>query len=133
MNGRTSASLAALALVLGGCAAREPSLAELPARELVGHFTTDEGESWFRACGTAPDEPSWWVTFTGSSVDQIDRERASGQIAPGGRYFVRWRAAVTKGGEVGPQGPGVPALLVRDLLELRPAGDGDCDGWEAAR
>ena len=35
-------------------------------------------------------------------------------------------AAVTTAGEIGPRGPGAPALLVRELIELRPAADDDC-------
>ena len=66
-----------------------------------------------------------WVTFTGQSVSQVQRARAAGQFILGQRYFVRWRAVVTTSGEVGPRGPGWPALLVRELLEFRPAPTSD--------
>jgi hypothetical protein len=113
-------------LIAGACVTHRTSLDDLPSRELTGHYTTDDGGSWFRSCGSGPEEPSWWVTFTGRSVARADRARASGDLVPGVRYFVRWNAAVTTGGEVGPQGEGVPALLVRELIELRPAADDDC-------
>ncbi len=113
-------------LALAGCAARAPSLADLPARELAGHYTSGPDGSWFRPCEPTPADASWWVTLTGRAVQQADSLRSAGQLVPGRRVLVRWRAAVTTGGEVGPQGPGVLALLVRDVLELRTATDGDC-------
>jgi hypothetical protein len=118
--------LLALAVVLAGCATQKASLADLPVQEYAGHFTSGPGESWFRPCSAAPGDRPWWVTFTERSVAQADEARAAGRLAPGTSYYVRWRAAVTTGGEVGPQGPGVPALLVRELLDLRPAGADDC-------
>ena len=117
--------LAATALI-AGCAGNHPDLSSLPARELSGHFTASEGASWFLSCGAAPSDSSWWVTFTGRSVAQMDSIRSAGVLRPGDRSFVRWRAAVTERGEVGPRGPGVPALLVREILELRAAAPGDC-------
>ena len=121
----------AMALILGGCATHKESFSDLPVRELAGHYTPGSGESWFRVCGAAEGDPPWWVTFTEHSVAQADQARASGHLLPGQSYFVRWRAAVTTKGEVGPQGPGTPALLVREVLELRPAGDDDCEGAPA--
>ena len=116
----------AAGLTLGGCATQKGSLADLPATEFAGHYTSGSGESWFRPCGAAPTDRAWWVTFTGDSVAQADKARAAGQLAPGKSSFVRFRAAVTTGGEVGPQGPGVAALLVRDVLELRAPSENDC-------
>jgi hypothetical protein len=114
--------------VMVGCATQKASLADLPVQEYAGHFTSGPGKSWFRPCGAAPGDRPWWVTFTERSVAQADEARAAGRLAPGNSYYVRWRAALTTGGEVGPQGPGVPALLVRELLDLRPAGADDCAG-----
>lgn len=121
-------SLLVAGLTLGGCATQKNSLSDLPVKELAGHYTSGQGESWFRPCGAAPTDRPWWVTFTEGSVAQADQARTAGQLVAGKSYFVRWRAAVTTGGEVGPQGPGVPALLVRDLLELRAPSDDDCAG-----
>lgn len=122
------ATLIAVGFILAGCATQKGSLADLPVKEFAGHFTSSPSESWFRPCGAAPGDRSWWVTFTERSVAQADEARAAGRLVGGKSYYVRWRAAVTTGGEVGPQGPGVPALLVRELLELREAGADDCAG-----
>lgn len=121
------ATLATLAtLAASACAARRPDLAQLPARELAGHYAGGTAGSWFRRCGAAPADSAWWVTFTERAVAQRDSLQRAGALPPGERRFVRWRAAVTEGGEVGPRGPGVPALLVREILVVRPPAAGDC-------
>ena len=117
---------AAAGLAVGGCATHRVPDSELPAQELTGHYVSGPGESWFSPCSAAPGDASWWVTVTGGAVEQFDRARSAGQIASKQRYFVRWRSAVTTAGEIGPRGPGAPALLVRELIELRPAADDDC-------
>lgn len=114
------------ALVLAGCATDSSSLSALPAQEYDGHLVSSAAGDWFRPCGSAPDSAPAWVTFTGASVEQINQARAAGRVVDGPSYFVRWRAAVTTRGEVGPQGAGKPAYLVRELLEIRPATDRDC-------
>jgi hypothetical protein len=119
---------AAVGLFLGGCATNKMPLSDLPAQELAGHYVSGTGESWFTPCGAAPADGSWWVTLTGQAVERIEQARAAGQLVPGQRYFVRWRAAVTTDGQIGPRGPGLPALLVREVLELRAASDNDCVG-----
>jgi hypothetical protein len=111
---------------LAGCAAHRASLDDLPVQEYAGHFTAAPGASWFQRCGAPAADSAWWVTVTDRAVAQVDSARAASGVAPGQRSFVRWRAARTEGGEVGPRGPGSPALLVRELLELRPAAPGDC-------
>lgn len=116
-----------LSLLVAGCAARQVPTDELPEREVRGHFTAEAGGSWFRPCGAGEADPAWWVTFTGASVEQAERERAVGRLVPATRTFVRFRTAVETEGRVGPQGPGVPALLVREILEAVPASEGDCD------
>lgn len=115
-----------LFFVLAGCAARQVPTNDLPEREVRGHFTAEARGSWFRPCGAAEADPAWWVTFTGSSVEQAERERALGRLVPGTRTLVRFRTAVATDGRVGPHGPGVPALLVREILEAVPASEGDC-------
>ena len=107
-----------------GCV-RQPSLNELPVNEFTGHNTPAASASWFVACGAAAADSSW-VTFTDRAVTQRDSIANAGLLRHGQRHFVRWRAAVTVGGEVGPRGPGVPALLVREILVVRPAAVGDC-------
>ena len=67
-----------------------------------------------------------WVTFTDAAASWAREARTSGDLADGKWYVVRWRAATTTGGEVGPGGPGVPALLVREVYEARPDENGDC-------
>ena len=118
----------AAAAGLGGCAVHRAPLSDLPSRELAGHYVSGPGDNWFRPCGAVAADPAWWVTLTGRAVEQAERARTAGQLVPGQRYFVRWSAAVTTGGEVGPRGPGAPAVLVRDVLELRPAAASDCAG-----
>ena len=109
-----------IALGFGGCATQTKSLSDLPTQEFTGYYTGAPGQSWFHAAEDAHGTAPMWVTFTGHAVTQVEQARAAGQFLPGQRYFVRWRAAVTTSGEVGPRGPGSPALLVRELLEFRP-------------
>ncbi len=126
MNRRPAFVLALASLLLPACATgRGGSLDRLPVAEFRGHFASAPGASWFTPCGAAPDD-RWWVTLTGTAVGQAEAARKAGALAPGAPAFVRWRAAKTTGGEVGPRGPGQPALLVREVLEIRAAADGDC-------
>ena len=81
--------------------------------------------TWFTPCATAPGGAKWWVTFTGASVQQADGAKASGLLATGERAFARLSAARTDEQRVGPGGP---ALLVRDILEIRAARHDDCAG-----
>jgi hypothetical protein len=110
-----------LSLCVWGCATQDRSLANLPVQEYTGYYTDGENQSWFHASDSVPGAAPMWVTFTGKAVDQVEKARGSGQLLPGQRYFVRWKAAVTTGGEIGPRGQGAPALLVRELLEIRSA------------
>lgn len=121
-------SLLLSVLLLAGCAMHGTSLATLPAEEWRGHYAASDKASWFRPCGAVASDSSWWVTITGDAVEQMSRARLSGQFRQGVEYFVRWNAAKTTSGEVGPRGPGKPALLVRNVLELRAASDSDCAG-----
>ncbi len=109
----------------GGGAGAGGATNDLPAEEVRGHYAARDGESWFTPCG-APAADAMWVTFTGESVPQADQARETGTFKPGERAFVRFSAAVVTDGRVGPRGPGKPALLVRRILEARPASDSDC-------
>lgn len=131
--GLAAAGLMAL-LLPGGCAVHRTALADLPAEPMAGHYEGGRpGESWFRPCGAPSTDKSWWVTFGGRSVAQVDEKKAAGLMQPGQRYFVRWRGAVTTSGEIGPQGPGVPAVYVRELTEVREASLSDCASATPAR
>lgn len=117
----------AAAAVGTGCAARRSGLDALNAQEPLeyrGHYTPGPQGSWFQPCGTTAAEEQWWVTVTGDAVPQVARARQEGRLADGKPSFVRWRAVFTRGGEVGPPGRG--ALLVREVLAIRPAASGDC-------
>lgn len=131
----------ALALIAGaGCAAHRggASLDALNARtplDFRGHYEIGAG-SWFRPCGAAAADSAWWVTVTGAAVAQLDSARTAGQLRVGEASYVEWSAVLTRGGEVGPRGPGAPALLVREVRSIRLAGADDCsgsDGGSAAR
>lgn len=124
------ALLIAVALVAARCAAKQLLPPEPPPQEIAGYYTQGEQSSWFEPC-TPPAEDSsggsmWWVTFRGESAAQFDEARATGTLVSGERYFVRFMAATTTSGQVGPQGAGVPALVVKQILEIRRAGAGDC-------
>lgn len=126
---RLALALTFAAAAGGACAAGASSLERLatqPAEEFSGHYTGGAGGSWFRRCGAAPADSAWWVTITGAAVEQVTEARRDGRLLDGRPVFVRWRAVLTLGGEVGPRGPGAPALLVREVLELRAPGGDDC-------
>jgi hypothetical protein len=87
-----------------------------------GHVTTSESGTWFTPCGSAPESAKWWVTYTGTSLEQAARAKASGLLGTD-RTFVRWSAARTDERRIGPGGP---ALLVRDIVEVRAPRADDC-------
>lgn len=95
----------------------------LPVREYVGHYTQGTGGSWFVPCPGTDSTPRWWVTLTGRAVEQYSAARADGRAVADTPSFVRIRAAATDERHVGPGGP---ALLVREVSQLRPAEAGDC-------
>jgi hypothetical protein len=101
-----------------------------PPEAFRGHYSLGASGSWFRSCSAAPSDSTWWVTVTGSAVPKIEDAKRGGQLAEGRSVFVEWRAVMTRGGEVGPRGPGFPALLVREVDLIRPAGtlEADCGG-----
>lgn len=127
-RGATIVLRAAGCLAVAGCAANGTSFADLPTQQVAGHFVSGPGESWFTPCSASPGDASWWVTVTGRAAEQVGQARAAGELVAGQRYFVRWDAAVATDGRIGPRGPGAPALLVREVLELRAASADDCAG-----
>jgi hypothetical protein len=117
----------AVVLVNTACAVSRSSMDVLnatPPTEYRGHFTAGSAGSWFLPCGVRDTADAWWVTLTGTSVTQIEAARRDGRVRADLPSYVRWRAVFTRGGEVGPPGRG--ALLVREVIEARPRGDGDC-------
>ena len=122
MSRRFIAPLCSLVILTAACAARDAGLMSLPVEPFTGHVTTTATGSWFVACGSS-EGSRWWVTFVDASVRQAEEARNKGLLATGQRAFVRWRASRTDDKVVGPGGP---ALLVRDIFEIRPAKPGDC-------
>ena len=114
---------ACAALLLGACAASTMDTQQLPVEIFSGHVTAGPTGVWFTPCAAAADSVKWWVTFTGESVQQAERAKASGLMASGERTFVRWRASRTDERHAGPGGP---SLLVREILDIRAPRTDDC-------
>jgi len=112
--------LAVCVLLAGACASHRPDVPQLTVETFSGHVTTNPEGTWFTPCGSA-DAP-WWVTYVDASVRQAQEAKTAGLLA-GKRTFVRWRASRTDGRLAGPGGP---ALLVRDIFEVRGATSNDC-------
>lgn len=95
--------------------------ADLPTQEFTGYYTNAPGQSWFHASEDAHGITPMWVTFTGNAVTQVERARAAGLFLPERRYFVRWMAAVTTKGEIGPRpcatGSGIVGIQPRAGLQ----------------
>lgn len=122
-----AACVLAVALTLAGCAGSR-ALSDLPNRELAGHYTASPGGQWFRPCSASDEEAAWWVTFTDEAVAQHDAAPFADLLRSDEPMFVRWWAALgdrEAGAPEGP-GPGTRYALVREILEVRPAADGDC-------
>ena len=62
-------------------------------------------------------------------MKQVADAKAAGLLRDNERTFVRWRASRTDEKLVGPGGP---ALLVRDIFEVRAAASSDCSRPAAA-
>lgn len=108
--------------LLSGCAMRQVEPMDLPVEAFAGHVVTTSNGSWFTPCGVDPTT-RWWITYVDLAVRQADAARKSGLLAENVRTFVRWRASRTDEKLVGPGGP---ALLVRDIFEIRAASPDDC-------
>jgi len=115
--------LALAAVLLGACAGRQGDTMSLPIEPFSGHVTTTPTGTWFVPCGAAADAAPWWVTWVDAAVRQMEDAKKAGLLALNERAFVRWRASRTGGRLVGPGGP---ALLVRDIFEIRAPRANDC-------
>ena len=94
-------------------------------RTFIGHYTVDWEVQSFRACGRGE---TWWVSNPGPLM------RAFRDALPGEEYgtvYATVRADVTEPGGFGHLGGYRRAMAVREVVEVRPAGDGDCDIREA--
>ena len=85
-----------------------------------GHYTVDWEVQAFRACGG----DAWWVANPGPL---LGRWREVVGDAEYGTIFVTVRADVTDPGRFGHLGRYRRAMAVREVIEARPAADGDCD------
>jgi hypothetical protein len=110
-------------VLLGACAGRQGDTLSLPVEPFTGHVTVMETGTWFVPCGAVADAPPLWVTWVDGAVRQMEDARKAGLLASNERAFVRWRASRTDGRLVGPGGP---ALLVRDIFEIRAPRANDC-------
>jgi invasion protein IalB len=116
-----TAAVCAVTLI-AGCAAHEVNTQKTPAEPFSGHVSVSaDGGAWFTRCGDAAGS-KLWVTFTEKSVEQAQRAKAAGLLGSD-PTFVRWMASRTDGRQVGPGGP---ALLVRDIAEVRAPRADDC-------
>ena len=115
--------LVVMVMLAGACAGRQGDTSSLPVEPFSGHVTTTPTGTWFVPCGAAEGAPRWWVTWVDASVRQVDEAKKAGLLAMNERTFVRWRASRTDERLVGPGGP---ALLVRDIFEIRAPRANDC-------
>jgi hypothetical protein len=112
-------------LLCTGCAAHESGVQTLPSEPFSGHLTEAGDGTWFTPCAVTDNTAKMWVTFIGAAVDQAQRAKSSGVLASGQSAYVRLSAART---DERLAGPGGPALLVRDIAEIRAARADDCAG-----
>ena len=110
-------------IIPAACAARQGDLPPLPVEPFFGHVTTTPTGTWFVPCGSATGSQRWWVTYVDASVRQAADAKKAGLLATNERTFVRWRASRT---DERLTGPGGPALLVRDIFEIRAPRGNDC-------
>jgi hypothetical protein len=62
-----------------------------------------------------------WITFTGNTVDLVEKAKADGLLRPNVPVYLRVRGAAAS--EVGPDGSGVAVL---EILEMRQSRPGEC-------
>jgi len=111
----------ALGILTAGCVTTSGGSPGPVLEEYAGEYTRGPEGSWFHPC-SAPAGDRLWVTFMGLGAEEARRLAASGLLVEV-PTFVRWRAERAPDGRVGPGGP---ALLVYEILDARPADQGDC-------
>lgn len=111
------------AALLGACAGHQGDTLSLPVEPFDGHVTVTDTGTWFVPCGASADAKPSWVTWVDAAVRQMEDAKKAGLLALNQRTFVRWRASRTDDRLVGPGGP---ALLVRDIFEIRAPRANDC-------
>jgi hypothetical protein len=121
--------LVLMVMLTGACAGRQGDSSSLPVEPFAGHVTTTPTGTWFVPCGAAEGASRWWVTWVDASVRQMDEATKAGLLAMNERTFVRLRASRTDERMVGPGGP---ALLVRDIFEIRAPRANDCTSPSSA-
>ena len=104
--------LAAVALLGAAGRGMEP-------QRLTGHYTVQWEEQSFRPCGS---NEKWWVSDPGPLLPRY-RELVKGDY---GTVFVTVRAEVTGRGHFGHLGMFPRATAVREVIDARPAAEGDC-------
>lgn len=108
-------------LLAAGCAGTRQNFDERPPLELAGMYTTGDGASWLAPCPGAADATRRWITFTGRTVDLVEKAKSDGLLRPNVPVYLRVRGAGAS--EVGPDGSGVAVL---EILEMREARPGEC-------
>lgn len=108
-------TLPILALLLSACAT---SVTDGDPRRLEGHYTWGFEANGFRPCGSTE---SWWVT---------EGDLHTRYAAVAGRdyepVYVELVGEAGPTGEYGHLGAYTRELAVKQVLEMRPARDGDC-------
>jgi hypothetical protein len=115
MKRRAIGIVAASGAVLLGAADRG-----MEPQRLTGHFTVQWEEQSFQPCGS---REKWWVSDPGPLLPRY-RELVKGEY---GSVFVTVQAEVTGRGQFGHLGMFPRAAAVREVIEARAAGDGDCN------
>ncbi|HEX5726588.1 MAG TPA: hypothetical protein VFX98_14025 [Longimicrobiaceae bacterium] len=114
---RTLLPLLALAF-LAGAAPQDPET-------YAGHYTVSWEVVSFRPCGSSE---AWWVADAG---ELGSRYRAVLGGSEFGTVYARVRAEVSGRGRFGHMGQYTRLLSVKEVLEVRERGDGDCRAREA--
>ena len=126
-----TAALAALALgCLSAATAGAQGTPTVPRdttiREYRGAYQRGFEQSWFAACGAAPDDRQWWVTLTDQALAERDSILATvPKLGPTDGLYVRWKGTVGKQMPAGMMGRGTRYILVTEVLEVRPTTGGD--------
>jgi hypothetical protein len=100
-------------------------------REYRGTYETGFEVSWFHPCDAPAGDDVWWVTLTNHALRQRDSLAAKLPAPPAdhrGAVFVRWRGTTSEKMPMGAghMGRGTRYMLVREILDIRPATGAGC-------